>query len=363
MTDLFYYRPPYVTAAAYEHLPGIKRLRHYTTIYSGSVPLDRSGVIKVPIRTKIAFPIPAFRPYTKTYEETCNERAQTLLRHAESKNLPIRVLYSGGIDSTTVLISLLKQATPEQKARITVLLSERSIMENPRFFSEHILGKLAIASSENFRYLIGGEALFLSGEHNDQVFGSDMIGHFMKVIGGEHIHKKYNRDLFLKLFNTIVENIEENDFLLNLFEDLKAHAPVPIETNYDLLWWINFTLKWHTVFFRQIAFTSPRNVHRINKEYFDTYFFTFFNTEEFQLWSMNNLDKRMKDTWNTYKWVAKELIYEYTKDAEYRDNKLKVGSLGSIVNGVPSHNFIDDTYSIVDKLSPEEFYLPDNSFI
>ena len=38
---------------------------------------------------------------------------------------------------------------------------------------------------------------------------------------------------------------------------------------------------------------------------------------------MNNPDKKMKDTWNTYKWVCKDIIYEYDKNVEYRDTKNK----------------------------------------
>ncbi len=363
MKSVFFYKPSHVTAPENMHLPGMRRFAHYFRIYDGSVPVDRTGTIHLPIHTKIAFPIPIFQSFTRTYEEICNDRAREILAHAESKNLPIRVLYSGGIDSTTVIVSLLKNATNEQKERITVLLSEHSILENPNFFREHILGKLNFASSEHFRYLLGAEAVFLSGEHNDQVFGSDIIGNFMKIVGPEYIHKPYNRQMFLKLFNVIAPDPENNEFLLTLFEQLGKNAPVPIETNYQLFWWINFAMKWHTVYFRQIVFTARRNAHRINKEYFEQYFFTFFNTEEFQLWSMNNPDKKMKDTWNTYKWVAKELIYEYTKDADYRDNKLKVGSLGSILRYSTAFNFIDDTYQLVHNIPPEEFYAPDNSFV
>jgi len=57
-----------------------------------------------------------------------------------------------------------------------------------------------------------------------------------------------------------------------------------------------------------------------------------FDTEEFQLWSMNNPDSKIKDTMTSYKWPAKDYIFDYTKDSNYRDTKLKVGSLriGSI---------------------------------
>jgi PP-loop superfamily ATP-utilizing enzyme len=50
-------------------------------------------------------------------------------------------MYSGGIDSTLVIISLLKNASEEERNNITILLSENSIGENPNFYKDHILGK------------------------------------------------------------------------------------------------------------------------------------------------------------------------------------------------------------------------------
>ena len=40
----------------------------------------------------------------------------------------------------------------------------------------------------------------------------------------------------------------------------------------------------------------------------------FFDSTEFQLWSMNNPDKKIKDTLDSYKWIAKDYIYDYTND-------------------------------------------------
>jgi hypothetical protein len=42
---------------------------------------------------------------------------------------------------------------------------------------------------------------------------------------------------------------------------------------------------------------------------------------------MNNPDKKIRDTLESYKWPAKDYIFDYTKDEPYRQSKLKVGSL------------------------------------
>ena len=69
---------------------------------------------------------------------------------------------------------------------------------------------------------------------------------------------------------------------------------------------------------RMLAYTSERTVANITADYITTNYFHFYGTEDFQLWSMNNMDKKIKDTWNTYKWVCKDIIYDYTRDADYR---------------------------------------------
>jgi len=174
---LLYYKPRVVTDEVNFTLPGFRKFAHFFSLFHHDVVIvDRTGTIQMPVYTHALFPMPSFRVQKKTYEEICNERALELLVKAELQGLGLYVFYSGGIDSTTVLVSLFKNATPVQKENITVLLSENSIIENPTFYKEHLLGKVRLLSSANFMHLLGTEAIFVSGEHNDQLFGSDVIG-------------------------------------------------------------------------------------------------------------------------------------------------------------------------------------------
>ena len=177
MNKLLYYKPRIVNDVENYDLPGIKKFSHFFKIFAHDVVIvDRTKTIKVPVHTKILFPIPKFRLMSKTYEEICNERAIELLNKADTMKVSLCVFYSGGIDSTLVMVSLLKNATEEQKKNIVVLLSEESISENPNFYKEYIQGKLKVESSANFPYIVGTNALLVTGEHNDQLFGSDAVG-------------------------------------------------------------------------------------------------------------------------------------------------------------------------------------------
>ena len=364
MKRLVAYNPTVVTSPEHTHLPGICRFAAYFRIYNAKVmPIDRTGTIKIPIHTTSLFPLPSFRPFKKTLEEICNDRAQELLRRADKLQIPIKVFYSGGIDSSLVLVSLLKNATDTQRKNITILMNEASIAENPRLYHDHIHGKLQTDSSILFSYVLGQNALLLSGEHNDQLNGSDMVGSLMQTYGPAVINKPYNRETFFSFFNSKLKDEALTDFYLDLFEKLIAAAPVPIRTNYEYLWWINFALKWQTVSMRMLPYTAERNTAKITADYFNTNLAPFYRTDDFQLWSMNNPDKKIKDTWNSYKWACKDIIYDFTKDADYRDNKSKKGSLHGLLLQQHAYDFIDDSFNFYRELNIAEYYNPENDFV
>ncbi len=363
MNRLLYYNPNIVTHERNHALPGVERFSKFFQIYNPTVVvLDRTNTIKVPVHTKSLFPIPSLRPIRKTFEDICNERACELLARSDTQKVPLYVMWSGGIDSTLVLISLLKHATPEQKAKITVLLSEESIRENPNFYANHVNGTLAVDSSILFPYILGTKALFVSGEHNDQLFGSDIVAKVILRFDTSVIHKPYDRQMIFTFFNEKIVDEKTTNFYLDMFERLKDAAPVDIKTNYEYFWWINFSLKWQSVYMRTLSYTGARNVPSITDEYLHTYYAPFYCTDDFQLWSMNNMDKKIKDEWRTYKWPCKDIIYEYTKDADYRDNKLKKGSLFSLAVQQLSYNFIDESMGFHHEMDPHEYYNPDNDF-
>ena len=346
-------------------LPGMRKFEYFYRIYSNGVMfLDRTGTIQSPMRTKSLFPIPQMRSMPQSYEELCNERARELLERAERLDVDMYVFWSGGIDSTCVLVSLLKNATSEQKKRIVVVMSEYSVQENPNFYRDHVHGKLRTEPGVMAPYLLfGGNHLIVNGEHNDQLFGSDMVARLIGKYGESAIQKPYARETIQALYADITKDAAMADFYMNIFERLKGAAPISISTNHDFLWWINFCLKWQLVHFFVWSYAGPRAVGHINDAYLKERYAPFYSTEQFQLWSMNNLDKRIKDTWKSYKWVCKDVIYEYTKDADYRDNKTKFGSrFHLLINQFP-YQTIDEHYGFHRSPLLAPYHEPKNDFL
>jgi len=365
-SEFIYIRPSMLRRLARRgQYPDIDLFSGFGKLYGGWVlPIDRTGTIQTPARARLICPLPTFRSFTKSYEDICNDRAREILTQAEKRDVALYVLYSGGIDSTAVIVSLLKNASLSQKKRIVVLLSHESIIENPNFYEDHIKHNLRVDSSNLFPYLLGGTDMIVSGENNDQVMGSDKAGRLIARYGPEIIHKPYQRDLFTEFWGaTFKDNSRATTFYVDVFEKLMHAAPVRISTNFEYLWWINFALKWQTVFAYTVLFTAPRNAHKITADYLYNRYLSFYNTDEFQLWSMNNLDKRIKDSWKTYKWVTKDLIYAFNRDAEYRDHKMKRGSRANITRQQLPYEALALDGTLVSNRDPIEYYNPDNSFV
>lgn len=362
--NLLYYNSNVTTRLSNDDFPGVEKFSKFFQLFHPTAAIiDRTNTIKIPFHVKSLFPIPLFKPMKKTFEEICNERACELLTRADKLGVTLYVFYSGGIDSTLLLVSLLKNAALDQKFNIVVLLNEESITENPSFYRDHIYGKLRADSANIFPYLLGSRHMLVGGEHNDQLHGYSIMEKLIFKFGSSIIHQPYKRDNFFKFFNEILNDKESTNFYLDLFERLKATAPVPVVTHFDYLWWISFSSTWQLVFTHLLNYTAPRNISHIDAQYIGTNYNQFYGTDDFQLWSLNNLDKRIKDTWKTYKWVCKDIVYDYTKDADYRDNKIKRASLYSLLEQQHSYNFIDDSLRFWSELDPQEYYNPDNDFI
>ena len=344
------------------HLPGFLLFKGYFLAYGhGVMPCDRSHTIRFPVKTKSLFPLPAIDGFDKSYELCCMNRAVELIERAERLDVPLYVFWSGGIDSTTALVSLLRVASLQERERVTVLMSSASVSEYPAFYREHVFGKLKCAPAAQFPHLLGRKLLMVNGEHNDQLFGSDVIANAIKQFGFDKVVAPYDRELMTDFFTEQMEGsrLLAAWYVEHVFERLREAAPVKLKTNYDMLWWINFAVKWQNVFMRMLSFADKP----LTAEWVHDYYAPFFCTPDFQRWSMTNLDQRVHGSWRSYKWPAKDVIFGFTKDPDYRDNKLKLGSLKFLTAQTGPVGFIDEQFGFHKDLAPEVFYEPANDFL
>lgn len=328
--------------------------------------VDRCNHIKMPFRFKTyePFTMPTdLSNFSMTYEECCLERAQELIDLSKRLNKPITVFYSGGIDSTTALISFMKLLNEnELRERVRVAMSVESIDENVNFYYDYIRKNCTIVSSEYMSSMIDGSSIIVGGEHNDQLFGSDIVGQIYRYGDYKNLHQPYSRDFIVGWMRKFMQQSEPNKWYDLLDEHIRTQAPCEISTNFHFLWWYNFCFKWQCVYFRMLTRIDLSNRALLNDEFLKNYYHHFFSSENFQKWSMLNHDLKIGKDWTDYKMESKKFIYEYNKDEIYKDTKIKSGSLYTLFLQKRTALGLTDNFRFIEEFDHNEFYQPDNSF-
>ena len=325
-------------------------------------------------------------------------RAEALWAETEATvpHLEMQVTWSGGIDSTGALVSLIRTAggissggesgsndiEADGKAgsrleRLVVVISDDSVAEYPLFF-ETVIKRLGLrvergCDSTTARTKVGlhsaaevpwsltdvairyqGRRLTITGEHGDQTFGSDRC----KTIcapGGDMQHFGSLSDPWQQV---ILPALKEQSLLCGTEEEWErwiapqlAKSPFPIVSAFDLLWWLNFSCKYQNVALRALHFGG------------DVFPFSlkssagilgpirhFYTDRQLECWSGS---KRCHDTkfgdlsvWCTYKEPLKRFIRDYTGDNAYYETKEKVGSLTPIPDAAGA-NGVNSLYGVL----------------
>ena len=347
--------------------PGFASFRHMFGFFAANFSLtDRTKTIAAPVATQLLpqCELPDFKKVDYDFAELCDNRAKQLLQYCENTNRKLVVMYSGGIDSTMILVALLKTTSLQKlKDNVIILLNKNSINENPNFYKNYIHGKLTCDSSNKLGAYLGNDKyLTINGEGGDQLFGSAINAYFFKAPdkGPEFVFSEPTHEKVVKVFNSWTNDIEATEIIIRNLDKVVAASPTPINTMYHYFWWINFALKWQSVYVRTAAYTTPYYQPTLKLE---ENFTTFFHFPEVQLWAMNNTDKFIKNDWKSYKFTVKDIIYDFNKDADYRDNKLKVGSLQYVIALMPLAKCIDSNHKFYFDKYPETIWDDNNDFI
>jgi hypothetical protein len=332
--------------------------------------VDRCNSIVMPYRFKTfdTFAMPRdLNNFSLTYEECCLTRALELVYHSRRIDKPITIMYSGGIDSTCVLVAFMKILDAQElRERIQVALSIESIDENPNFYYDHIRSKCTIIPSENMGSFFDRSCILVSGEHNDQLFGSDIIGSIYRFGEYSQIHQPYSRSFITHWLRHNGMNESDSNYWYNLLDHhIRHQAPGEVTTNFHFFWWYNFCFKWQNVYFRMLAPVDPDKRSQIDRNFLDDYYLPFFTAVNFQKWSMLNHHLKLGADWSSYKIECKKFIFDYNGDADYRDYKIKIGSLYQLSDTKKGGAAvaITDNLDFLNTVWGEDFYEPNNTFV
>jgi hypothetical protein len=348
-----------------DKMPGGKLFTAYFHIFSRNITaIDRTHNVSIPLKTKL-YPhleMPQFVKFDKSFEEVCDERARFLLNKAKQDNRKIAVMYSGGVDSTLILVSFLKNATKEELKNIIVLLSDSSIRENTNFYYNFVIKNFTCVSSFRFPYLLGNDKyLMVSGENADQLFGSQVNDNYIRNSPYSDLFRPIDevKDRIIYWFRQKIEDDYNRVYaedIFDLFKRIVDNAPIPLENTYKFFWWINFVTKWQSVYVRILAYAVNKKGIKVEENYT-----TFYSPAEFQLWAMNNTDSFVREEPGTTKYVPKEIICDFTKDYSYM-KKPKIGSLSTIVKQKEMSYGLYEDMSHAEEYPGEEHYNYGNDF-
>jgi len=258
-------------------------------------------------------PIPQIpKNWNRDFSDICDERAQELWDLGK----PLRVWWSGGIDSSTTLTALIKTKKPEDV--LTIWMGKACVEENPTFYEKIKNFPIEWNSKETMftnKSIWDGTALNITGECGDPMYGTFVIENHIEELN-DHWHKTldYEDVNFVYRDNPIMRSR-----FLDFAEEYVSKAPFEIKNPFDFTWWVAFATKWQWIERRWFGFledpTGFRNM------------IAFFNAPQFQIWSMTNHHLKHRGTYKTYKWPSKQYIYEFNPDSDYLKNKTKEKSL------------------------------------
>ena len=282
-------------------------------------------------------------PATRTSWQDCCEHRVAELEKVKGR---VYLMWSGGIDSSVAITSILKFGSAGLKARVTVVLSTNSYYEFPELFQ--LLCK-------NFPFLnvyyspdtyLQEDDLLVTGELGDQLFGSDFIYNIAQHFGENAILENY-KEFVPRLFSKLVGADAGQTYFENL-EPIVNESPFPIKNCHDFFWWWNFTQKWQHVKFRVLC------LNVIDSKKFANNVTSFFDTVPFQVWSLTHHSEKIKKDLNSYKWTAKDFIIQNTGFESYR-NKPKIGSLKSIAILAPKKLGLYEDFSVMKREDLDQY--------
>lgn len=285
-------------------------------------PIDRTRTLDINVPYEVLQDIPTDGTGA-SFAELCQQVADDIVKEAIEEDRGIQVAWSGGIDSTVALVSLVERLRDRgELQRLCVLMSTGSMREYPGFYERFIVDELRTSPLPGpLPDAVNEDVITITGEHGDQLFGSDHLASLVKS-GVAHLPYRHVIPFYAAEKLRSRDNAER---VMRYLEPQVSSAPVPIETAFDYLWWCNFSLKWQQVSLRIPAFRRG-HVSGLRDRLRH-----FFGDPRFQAWSLSNGHVRRVRDWRAYKMEAKKVVLDATGDFDYFATKEKAPSLKHVL--------------------------------
>lgn len=356
--------------------------------------IARNGEWSLPWKQKVPekYILPKYDENFKlSYTEVTDLRAKQIKELINTNNQKFAVMYSGGIDSTLVMSALIKNLTDKELENIAVCANRQSIVENPNFWKNFIWGKFNVIESLYIKYddLIEKGFRPITADEGDCIFGTTFgleffqhYDYYVSLLGSKSKTKfaklkkqvfethyseyeeliikhlsipQYKKASFDTNFNPEVDPNFAKLWYAKLVKNIET-STVPVYTIFDFFWWMIFNLKYVNCAMRCSIYLNDRVSV---KETVNDWVINWFNSKQYQLWSMvnnNNGEKIQSFGSSTYKMASRKYIHDLDKNDFYFYFKLKLASLGSSVM------LFQETSSLLDSEKPNARFGVDKEY-
>ena len=285
------------------------------------------------------FPVPKLKFINDQLCDIIDDRVNELFKIAKEQNKKIAIMWSGGIDSTTILSGFIKNLSTSDLENIVIFLSLSSINENVSFYKDYILNKIKFYSVHELHLTDDflSNHILLTGDPADCLFGPIMYQDLIETKGHyapwknniKYIIDRINHDAVVrcKMYPTLVPSPTFGKWWVDkVSNNLLEESPAAIDSISDWWWWYFFNFKFECNVLRPFYIFRDNFKYSISAESTNSYVkYAFFNTDRFQHWSYSNL-KNHVPTLYKHKFLAKKYIFELDHNQEYFENKTKTYS-------------------------------------
>lgn len=293
--------------------------------------VDRSGIFL----SGSAITIPQNTYTTKSYSMILDETAQSYA------NLNPVVFWSGGVDSTAILAALIKN-----NIKFSIALDKNSQIEAPIMY-EYICANFDYYSLNNYTFdeihIFHGlkekvtDRIVVTGDCNDQIFpilqhhlaigkkffkfhvknvGTSKINDFYKTPVDSSIKHMSARDYFVANHSRIhsCEISQSQSLYDSVIAPKLSQFPVATQYAYQLVSYFRFIFKY------QMHLNYLDNLNALNN--LNNTFKAFYNTDDFQRWSITNFENNY-ETYSTTYLTMKSEVKQYNYDVFKIDEVLE----------------------------------------
>lgn len=308
--------------------------------------VDRTQTLQLPFNETLLekYKIPQAVPVE--FKDAAISHANELL----DTNEPIFIMWSGGIDSTAIVVSFIE--TGRSLNNVTIILNSDSVKEYESFYRNFILPKFKILVTEEAMMLMSQGVLtgiVVSGELADQLVGSPMVHNMHQLLGNDFVRSNFTFENFKKLCSAKNMNEQSISCWFDLYQQTMVKSPKLIKSMFDFAWWHGFNFRWQSNDLKMYL-----RIHKnINLK-------TFYSSVGFQQWSIN-FEPDLHNL-QSLKAEIKSFVNKFTNDSSYTTNKIKHPS-STLYYAVPACAALDENLNKVyhDQFNLLDFHIEQNS--